>query len=81
MIILKIILESFTFKIILSGRLKKESLWPRIQGNEITHWAVNSPDDVTVCHRGRPEQFRQGRANCDGNESDSVEVALATHQL
>ena len=25
--------------------LKKESLWHRIQGNEVTHWAVSDPDD------------------------------------
>lgn len=39
--------------------LKKESLWHRIQGNEVTHWAVSDPDDdhwyVTG---GHPEQFR-----------------------
>lgn len=44
--VLKLFLKySFTFKIILSGCLKKESLWPRIQGNELTRWAVDYLDD------------------------------------
>lgn len=32
--------------------LKKESLWHRIQGNEVTHWAVSDPD-VLGCERPR----------------------------